>query len=63
LAAEAERRRREDRPALLIDLNVNTNVGFMIFGVALLFALRSRHSARHDQDRRAHGAVRRHQGA
>ena len=27
-------------PALLIDLNVNTNVGFMIFGVALLFALR-----------------------
>jgi branched-chain amino acid transport system permease protein len=27
-------------PALLIDLNVNTNVGFMIFGAALLFALR-----------------------
>ena len=27
-------------PALLIDLNVNTDVGFMIFGVALLFALR-----------------------
>jgi branched-chain amino acid transport system permease protein len=27
-------------PALLIDLNVNTNAGFMIFGAALLFALR-----------------------
>ena len=27
-------------PALLIDLNVNTNVGFMLFGAALLFALR-----------------------
>jgi branched-chain amino acid transport system permease protein len=27
-------------PALLIDLNVNTNVGFMIFGAARLFALR-----------------------
>ena len=27
-------------PALLIDFNVNTNVGFMIFGAALLFALR-----------------------
>jgi branched-chain amino acid transport system permease protein len=27
-------------PALLIDLNVNTNVGFMIFGAALLLALR-----------------------
>jgi len=27
-------------PALLIDLNVNTNVGFIIFGAALLFALR-----------------------
>ncbi len=27
-------------PALLIDLNVNTNVGFMIFGAALMFALR-----------------------
>lgn len=27
-------------PALLIDLNINTNVGFMIFGAALLFALR-----------------------
>jgi branched-chain amino acid transport system permease protein len=27
-------------PALLIDLNVNTNVGFILFGAALLFALR-----------------------
>ena len=27
-------------PALLTDLNVDTNIGFMIFGAALLFALR-----------------------